>query len=91
MVEEKQQIIERIENEIDQGREQERELKLRLMREAERVIDDGDGHKGRSKGKGEKRGCVRAGRGGWEIRRKKGQRETPLGAMYETMFKRGMS
>lgn len=101
MVEEKEQTIEGLERRIDERKERERELKARLV-DAERRAEEGekrvkeaetggisDGCAGvQGKGMVEKRGSVKAGRTGWEFRRRKGERETPLGAMYQVLVKR---
>jgi len=66
------------------------------LREAEKGVDGGghaeveDKGKEKSKGKGEKRGGARAGRTNWEFRRKKGEKETSSGAMYQVLSQRGM-
>lgn len=61
------------------------------LREAE---TGGGGHaevegkgKGKSRGKGEKQEGVRT---NWEFRRKKGEKKTILGAMYQVFSKPGM-
>lgn len=72
------------------------ELKKR-PREAEsdvggggRAGEEGKGN-GKDKGIGEKRGGARAGKTDWEFWRRKGDRLTSFGAMYQIVVKRGTS
>ena len=101
MVKEKEQTIEGLERRIDEKKERERELRARLE-DAERRAEEGekrvkeaetggicDGCAGvQGKGMIEKPGSVRASGTSWEFRRRKGERETPLGAMYQLFVKR---
>lgn len=43
----------------------------------------------KSKGVGEKRGGARAGNTGWEFRRRKGEKQTSVGAIYQVLVKGG--
>ncbi|MCJ1486650.1 hypothetical protein MMC06_006828 [Schaereria dolodes] len=92
IVEEKEQVIEGLENRIDEGRIRERELRLRVM-EAERGGYDGEREGAEGTGKQnsnqtvEKQAGARAVKKSWEFRRRKGERTTPLSVATQLVLK----
>lgn len=68
-------------------------MKKRLRDAASGVRGAGEKAKGNGKDKGicEKREGARTAKTDWEFRRRKGDRQTPLGAMYQIVVKRGAS
>jgi len=85
--EEEEERLREAERRAEEGEERLREAK-RGVGGGEHAEVEGKG-KGKSKGMSGKRGGARAGKTGWEFRRRKGEGQTPSEALYQTLFKRG--